>query len=199
MNKQMIKKYLIFILGSFTLGVGVAFCNYANLGVDPMTVFMQGIARIIHVSLGTMNLIGSIGMIAIGLAFDKKNVTFATIVAMVVVSLGIDSFMLFDLPAPSLLVQYLCLVIGVLVYTFGIAVSQVASCGLTAFDCMVFGFMKLMSKEYHFVRWIVDGTALVLGYLLKGTIGVCTLVIVLAAGKLVEFFIHMLSNEKTVS
>lgn len=193
--EKSLKKYILFTLGAFTLGLGVSLCNYANLGVDPMTVFMQGLSKIIHVSLGTMNLFGSIVMMLIGYVYDKKYVTWATIAAMFIVSLGIDSLSLLHLPSPDLVVRYLCLIAGVLVYTFGIGLSQVASCGLTAFDCMMFGFMKLMNKEYHFVRWVVEGVALGLGILLNGTFGICTIIIILFAGKLVEFFVELLTKK----
>lgn len=189
------QKYSIFVYGAFILGVGISLCNYANLGVDPLTVLMMGIAKIIHVSLGTMNLFGSLAMIGIGIIFERKNVTLVTIIAILIVSLGIDSLTLLPLPAPALWLRYLCVIFGVLVYTFGIAVSQIASCGLTAFDCMMFGLMKLMKKEYHFVRWVVEAIALVLGILLKGTFGICTIVIMLFAGKLTEFFVSILKKQ----
>ncbi len=196
MELKGIKRYLLFAIGAYTLGLGVGLCNYANLGVDPMTVFMLGLSKIIKVSLGTMNLFGSIVMMLIGYVYDKKYVTWATIVAMFIVSLGIDTITILHIPSPTALISYICLIAGVLVYTFGIALSQVASCGLTAFDCMMFGFMKLMNKEYHFVRWIVEGVALAVGILLKGTFGICTIIIILFAGKLVEFFVHILSKKQ---
>ncbi len=195
-KKLSIKEYLVFILGAFVMGVGIAFCNYANLGVDSMSVLVLGVSRIADTTFGTMNFIFAIAMMFVGLFTERKNVTIATIISMGVVSLGIDSFLLFDLPEVTLVASYICLVIGMILYTAGIAISQVAGCGLTAYDCMVFGFMKMFKQKYHVIRWAVEIISLVLGIMLKGTFGVCTVAIILFAGKMVEFFVEKFEKLK---
>ena len=60
MDKKKIKKYIVFILGSFIMGVGIGLCNFANLGVDPMSVLVLGTYQRLHVSFGMMNLLISL-------------------------------------------------------------------------------------------------------------------------------------------
>ncbi|WP_273399490.1 YczE/YyaS/YitT family protein [Traorella massiliensis] len=196
MDKKKIKKYIVFILGSFIMGVGIGLCNFANLGVDPMSVLVLGTYQRLHVSFGMMNLLISLLQLLIAYLLDKKNVTIATLLAMIFVSVGIDTFGLLHL-SEALSVfpfDYLWLLGGIAVYCFGIALSQLPHCGYTSYDGVIFGLQKYTNFSYHTIRWGIDLTFLVSGILLKGTAGIGTLMILLLAGRLVEIFYELLEK-----
>ncbi|WP_071441777.1 hypothetical protein [Traorella massiliensis] len=196
MDKKKIKKYIVFILGSFIMGVGIGLCNFANLGVDPMSVLVLGTYQRLHVSFGMMNLLISLLQLLIAYLLDKKNVTIATLLAMIFVSVGIDTFGLLHL-SEALSVfpfDYLWLLGGIAVYCFGIALSQLPHCGYTSYDGVIFGLQKYTNFSYHTIRWGIDLTFLVSGILLKGTAGIGTLMILLLAGRLIEIFYELLEK-----
>lgn len=195
MNKNIINKYLNFILGSLIMGLGIGACNYANLGVDPMSVLVLSTYRRFHVSFGMMNLIVSIAQLLIGYVFCKKNVTLATFISMVSVSVGIDAFSLVHLPTNgSFYISLIWLCVGIFVYCLGIALSELPQCGYTAYDVLIFGIQNKSGWSYHKIRWGVDLTFLVSGFLLGGPVGLGTIMILLTAGKLIEILLKLLQK-----
>ena len=178
------------------MGVGIGLCNFANLGVDPMSVRVLGTYQRLHVSFGMMNLLISLLQLLIAYLLDKKNVTIATLLAMIFVSVGIDTFGLLHL-SEALSVfpfDYLWLLGGIAVYCFGIALSQLPHCGYTSYDGVIFGLQRYTNFSYHTIRWGIDLTFLVSGILLKGTAGIGTLMILLLAGRLIEIFYELLEK-----
>lgn len=187
-------KYLIFILGSFIMGIGIGICNFAQLGVDPMSVLVVGTYQRLHVSFGMMNLLLSFLQVLIGFFLDKKNITLATFIAMVFVSMGIDMFGYFHVSdsLTAMPFNFVWLLSGICIYCFGIAVSELPQCGYTSYDVLIFGLQKHTKLHYHQIRWCVDLTLLVSGFLLGGTVGIGTIMILLLAGKLIEKFYDVL-------
>ena len=172
------------------MGIGIGLCNYADLGVDPMSVLVLGLYQRLHVSFGTMNLLISLVQLVIACLLDKKNVTMATLLAMIFVSVGIDTFGLLHLSdnLSVFLLDYLWLLGGICIYCFGIALSQLPHCGYTSYDGVIFGLKRYTGFSYHTIRWGVDLLFLISGILLKGTAGIGSLLILLLAGRLVEIF-----------
>lgn len=192
MKSNRIKRYLIFILGTYILGWGIAICEYAHLGVDPMSVLVLGTYQRLQVSFGTMNFLISLIQLIVAYFCDKKNVTIASILAMIFTSLGIDSFTLLSLGEINGILCYIVLIIGLIIYCFGIAVSELPQCGYTSYDGVIFGIKKYIKWEYHKIRWIIDLSYLVIGFVLGGQVGVGTLLILGCAGKLIEMFLEKL-------
>ena len=167
------------------MGIGIGVCDQADLGVDPMSVLVTGLFRHIPVSFGTMNLFVSLVQMGIGFVLDRKNISFATFIALISVSIGIDLYGSFGFSAANVTFNFLLLALGVILYCGGIALSQVPHCGYTAYDCLVFGTMKVAKCSYPKAKWPIDLLQLVIGYLLGGSVGLCTVVIVLVSGSLI--------------
>ncbi len=187
MKKGILYKYTLFIIGAFFLGVGIGISDAANLGVDPMSVMILGASRHLPITFGMTNFVLSLVQIAISYFLDKKNITLATLLAMLFTSLGIDSVQLLGISSISVPWNYVLLLAGFLLYCFACALSQFPRCGYNSYDCVIFGFMKHTSKPYHFIRWFVDGFYLLAGWYLGGTIGIGTVVVILFAGYIIEY------------
>ncbi|MDO4198945.1 MAG: hypothetical protein Q4D13_08145 [Erysipelotrichaceae bacterium] len=188
------KKYIVLITGNIIMGLGIGLCDYSMLGTDPMTVLITGLLKHVSISFGTVNLIVSFLLILIGYLIEKRNVSLATFIGAAAVSIGIDLFGMIYLPVSEGLLGYVYLLIGITLYCLGIALSQIPRTGYTAYDCTVFAIMKIIDKEYHIARWIVDFSFIISGYLLGGEIGLGTIVILLVCGKLIMFFVKVLEK-----
>ena len=53
---------------------------------------------------------------------------------------------------------------------------------------------KLKIHEYHSIRWITDMSFIVIGYFIGGVLGVGTVIFLLVAGLVVEFFVGKLKK-----
>lgn len=194
-RKITLKQYSILAIGAFIMGMGIGGCNYANLGVDPMSVFVTGLLKYIPLSFGVVNFLVGLSQLALGITVKKENITLATFVSMAFCSFGIDGFNLLGLKPVASPFNYFWLAAGFFLYCLGIAITQLPKCGYTAFDCAVFALIHLLKKEYHVIRWIIDLSYLVIGVLIGGKIGLCTIIVLLFAGKMVEFFVAKLDGK----
>ena len=188
-KKNDIKKYIIFFIGTLIFSFGISFGNRSLFGGNSMAVFVVGISKHINLSISTCNLIVAAFEMAIGYILDKKNVTWASVVAMVVGSYLIDFANLFVLPTEDMLVRFIYMFLGILCYTLGLGIQQYASIGYGNLDCFIFGLKKVFNiKKYHTIKWVVDFVFIIAGYFLGAEVGVGTVLLLAFAGVLIETF-----------
>lgn len=186
-NKKTTKQYILFVIGLAFFSLGLCFANRSLLGANPMGVFVFGLSVTLGISFGTANFFVNIFEVTTGYILDKKNVTIASILSVILGSYLIDFAALFIPATDSLVIRIIYMILGVLSYCLGIAIQQHAQCGYGGLDCFIFGLAKLFKiKEYYRIRWIVDGLFLLTGYLLHSVINVGTLILVLFGGIIIQ-------------
>ena len=186
-NKKTITQYILFLIGLLFFSLGLSFSNRSLLGTNPMGVFVSGLSKTFSITFGFANFIVNAFQIATGYVLDKKNVTIASILAMLVGSYLIDFTSIFIPVTDSFVIRIVYMILGVLSYCLGIALQQHAKCGYGGLDCFIFGLAKLFKvKEYYRIRWFVDGFFLVSGFLLHGVVNVGTLILVVFGGLIIQ-------------
>lgn len=191
MDSKVLKKYIVFSVGTLLFGFGISLSNKSLLGGNPMSVLVQGITNILPFSFGTCNLIVGIIQIIIGYICDKKTVTFATFFGTVCGSYAIDLADLLIKDTNTLAIKIIYMILGIILYCLGLALQQVPKCGYTNLDCFIFGLAAVFKiDKYHIIRWIVDIAFLIIGYLLGGIVGIGTVLLFVLSGILIEFFVN---------
>lgn len=187
MNKY--KKYLIFFIGTILFSLGISFGNKSLLGGNPMAVLVNGVSKQISLSFGTCNLIVSAIEVIVGYLLDKRNVTWVTIVTMLVASSFIDLAGLFIIESSNIVVRVIYMLVGIALYCLGLGMQQYGKIGYENYDVFIFGLKKAFKvSKYHTIKWIVDGAFLILGFILGAEVGVGTVLFIVFAGILIEFF-----------
>ena len=87
--------------------------------------------------------------------------------------------------------SYLIFAIGLIGSSAAIAWMIVLDCGKSPYDAFVLTIADTAHTTYHIVRWVTDLSSILLGWLLKGSFGVGTVICLLVSGKLVEWFIKL--------
>lgn len=87
--------------------------------------------------------------------------------------------------ADTVLVKILFSASGILILAVSIALSIRADCGKNPYDCLTFGLMKQTGKQYYVIRWLLDGSMLLLGIFMHGTFGAVTVINLVVLGKLI--------------
>ena len=87
MSKFNIKNYIVrimfFLVGCFIIQLGVAFFIKSNTGVDSFTIFMQGLANLLHITVGQANIL-VMGIVFIGmLIFTREYIRLGTFLAVI--------------------------------------------------------------------------------------------------------------------
>ena len=189
-NIRYIKKWMIFFIGTAVMGFGMQLCNLADLGMDPLGIFQTGTARRLGISFGGANILICIFFIAVSFVINRKDITVMTLASPFICSLGIGL-------VPDYFAGLHSLVLfptGLTLMAVGIAVSIHADCGKTAYDCFIYGFMRIFKKSYAAVRFCTDACLAAFGVLMKGSIGIGTIAACVCLGKMMEFVLRNLEK-----
>jgi len=193
-STKILKKGIVFFIGTAVMGIGMQICNLSDLGMDPLGIFQTGMAGTLDISFGAANILICIFFIAVSFVTNRKDVTPMTLASPFICSWGIrlvpDYF--------SRLNSYVLLLIGLFLMAAGIAASIFASCGKSAYDCLIYGFMKLFKKSYAVVRFCTDACMIIFGIWMKGSVGIGTIAACVCLGKMIEFVLQSLQKNLSV-
>lgn len=203
MNSLM-KKRIAMSVGGVTIGgVSVAVFKIAALGVDPFQTLMAGLDALIPIPFGTLYVIMNLILLVFSLVVDRHNIGIATFINLFLLGYITEySYAFFQmlLPAPSMPVRWICLVVGVVVLCFGSALYMTADLGVSTYDAVAIVLSKKWKvAPFRVCRTVTDFVCVIVGaglFLLAGgtvagipTIaGVGTIITAFFMGTLIEFF-----------
>lgn len=200
-----IKKTGKLVLGLFLFALGLVLCINADIGLAPWDAFGIGINKVTGISYGNVSIItGLIILIALVLIFKEK-IGFATILNTILI--GVFA----DLIIGSRIIPYMSnFFTGLLMLLTGQIIICIASylyigVGLGAGprdSLMVALGKKFPNVPIGLVRGAIEGSALLIGWLLGAKVGVGTVVYVFGIGfvlqatfKLLKFDVKSVAHE----
>lgn len=203
MDKKMVKRILMSVLGVLIGAVSVGFFKLAAFGVDPFQSFMSGIDQLVPIKFGTLYVIVNACLLLFSLIFDRHYIGIATAVNLFllgyVVQFSYDTLqMLF--PAPSMLVRVLSFVFSFITICISSSLYMTADLGVSTYDAIALIMAnKWKIGKFKFIRIITDLICVVLGvvlFLLGGGVwkdipafvGAGTILTAFFMGPLIDFF-----------
>lgn len=183
------------LVGLVIYGTGAAFTVAAGLGVDPWTVFAQGISRVTGVGIGWVTNIVGLGVLLLWIPL-RQTPGVGTIANILLVGTSLQ-LALAVLPHPDVLwLQALMLVTGVVLVAVASGLYIGANFGPGPRDGLMTGLHGRFGWPIWACRLAVEGTVLVLGWLLGGTVGIGTVIFALGIGPLVHIAIPLLATPR---
>lgn len=173
-------------LATILMGVGEGLLVLANLGSSPWTVFSQGISLQTGLSIGTVVAIVSVVVLLLWIPL-KLRFGLGTILNIFFIALFIDLTVRF-IPAPTDIVARFAMMIGAILL-FGVSTTFYLSCYLGAGprDGLMVGMCQIYGWKIGVVRTTIEVSVCLLGFLLGGTVGICTVVFALCVGWIIQF------------
>jgi uncharacterized membrane protein YczE len=169
--------------GLVLFGLALALLVHANLGLDPWTVFSAGLARHVGLTLGEVTVAVSVLLLVLWIPLRQRP-GIGTVANALVVGPVLDLGVAL-LPSPSsLVVRVLFLALGVILVALGTGLYVGVGWGPGPRDGLMTGLAELGTPLY-LARMLIEGTVLVVGWVLGGAVGVTTVVFALAVGPLV--------------
>jgi uncharacterized membrane protein YczE len=172
-------------------GLAMAVLVRAELGVDPWTVFHEGVSEHVGLSLGTVTVISSLVVLALWVPLGERpgpgTIANALIVGPVL-DLGVAVIPSPD--APALQLAYVVVAILATAVATGLYVG--AGWGPGPRDGLMTGLHR-RGVPLAAARAGIEITVLVAGWLLGGTVGLATVLFALTIGALVRPALHHLS------
>jgi uncharacterized membrane protein YczE len=181
------RKVIQVLVGTTLIGTGVALNFSSNLGLGPWGVFHEGIS--LNTSLTFGNAIRATGIFVTLLWIPlKQKPGIATLVDIFWIGTVADLVISLDLNAETLVLKWIFVFIGILCIGSGTAIYVGADMGSGPRDGVMVG-LESKGLKIGMARNVIEVTALTLGWLLGGTVGLSSVVIAISIGPVVQLVI----------
>ena len=186
------KKLLVTLAGLFIMAQGVSLFLMLGIGVDPISVFLDGMSQKGGMSFGAAQTMLNVIMVALSLLFFRWNIGLSTIAALFLLGPFYDIIMFFEnsfiTPALSPGLKILFAIAAQLCFSLGVALYQSPEMGASPCDTPGVSISKLKGWNYGKVRIVSDGIFFICGFLLGGAAGIGTICCVLLTGPVSQLF-----------
>jgi uncharacterized membrane protein YczE len=180
--------FLIAQLGFAIYGLAIALIIQAGLGTGPWAVLAVALADITGTSPGTM-IIATGVLVLLGAISLKEKIGWATLGNILFIGPWTDLFLVL-LPAldGNLWLQIPGMLIAVILSAIATAVYISVNGGAGPRDSLMLAVSRTTGQSVQLSRGVIEVLVVILGWILKGPVGVGTLAFALLIGPLVQIF-----------
>ena len=180
MGQQLFQAAVV-LLGTLVCGLGIQLELFSGAGVDPLTMFEEGLGRTTGVATGTIALGVNCVMLLLALLLNRKNIWAGTVITVFCLGPSINLFAglmagMGMLPPAGWLGKLDMNVAGVFLCGAGIAIYMLPDYGVGAMEAVMIFLAEKLRLPYGPVRIAMDCTWGVAGFFLGGTLGVGTII-----------------------
>lgn len=186
--------------GAVILGLGIVMVLQSGVGVDPLTMFQEGLAKTLGVPTGSVVFAFNMSTLAIGFLINRRRIGWGSLISCFFIGPSVTFFTnLGVVPSPESFVSSLIMnIAGIAVVGFGIAVYMVPDWGMGGTESVMIFIAEKLHKPYGIVRICMDSTLGVIGFFLGGTLGLGTVLGAVGIGSTMDFFYHRLCKAMKV-
>lgn len=84
-------------------------------------------------------------------------------------------------------INALLMLLGITLFAIGTGLYAAASLGRGSYEALTFSLAEKNSWQVKIVRSLLDATMVIIGVLLGGKFGICTIVTILISGPIIQF------------
>ena len=176
-RKEWTEKITIIIAGSIIAAYGITLAMYAGFGGATLAVLWQGISGTFHISIGTASMIVAIIMILFAFFYDRSQIHVGTILYQIVYSFCVDLFADAHVYSTHLWVNAMIMLLGIIFFAIGTGLYAAASLGRGSYEALTFSLAEKNGWQVKKVRMILDILMVMIGVILGGKFGICTIAI----------------------
>ncbi len=174
-TNELVKRYLIFIVGLFINSIGVAVITKANLGTSPISSIPYTLSLSFTPTIGQFTIIFSLLLILIQIGIEKKSyekIQLLQIPVSVAFGYFIDfsmDYIVFWISPERYMQKILFLLIGCLILGFGVYIEVVANVIMLPGEGVVRSITKKLGTNFGTTKIVMD-TAMSIAALLISVI-----------------------------
>ncbi len=190
--RQFIRDFIVIQIGFLLFGISIVMMVKANLGTTPWVVFEVALTQYLPITLGQAVIIIAILISVIDLAL-RQLLGWGTLANTLSIGLWIDWLTPY-LPAvpPNLWIQIPYLLLSVLVMGFATAIYVGVNAGAGPRDSLMLAISRRAKVSVRVARAIIEVVVVVIGWLMRGPLGIGTVIFALAIGPAVQFAFRLL-------
>lgn len=187
-------RYFKLLSGFCLYALGIVITINADLGYSPWDVFHQGLSNILHIKIGTANIIVGFTILAIGV-YKGQRPGIGTIGNMFFVGNFMNLIMDLDLipTFSNIYARLLSLFLAMAIMGYASYLYISAAFGAGPRDGLMILIHEKTGRSIRLVRNSMEISALFLGYLLGGPVGIGTVILSLGTGYSVQFMFRLFS------
>lgn len=184
----LIVRYTMFIIGLFSLALGICFLIHAGLGTATWDVLHIGLALNSPLSIGTWVQIVGVGMIAISCWLERSWPKIGTLLNTLIVGSFINLILSWQIipTFDDLFKSSLLFLIGIFLMGNGSGMYVATNIGAGPRDGLTLVLSKKLNLSIRVVRTILEGTALLIGWLIGGPVAIGTFISVFLIGPVLQ-------------
>lgn len=185
------KRILMALIGVLVTGCSVGLFQMASLGTDPFTSFVTGLCNIFNMKFGTFYTIICACIFFIVFLLDKHYIGVATFFNLFGNGFAADattSILSKMIPHLTITHRVVLLVLGVVIMCLAASLYFTANLGVSVYDAISIIMSDKKIASFKICRISTDSVCVVIGFVLKASIGVGTIITALFMGPLIQFF-----------
>ncbi|MFE5408730.1 YitT family protein [Microbacterium sp. NPDC056569] len=183
------------LVGLFLYGAGCALTVEAGLGVDPWTVFAQGLS--VHTGIGIGWITNIVGFLVLLLWIPlRQKPGIGTIANILLVGTSMQVVLGFVPPVTGFAAQLATLLGGIVLVAVASGLYIGAHFGPGPRDGLMTGMNARLGWPIWLCRVLVEVSVLLVGWLLGGTVGIGTVLFAVLIGPLVHVALPLLDTRR---
>lgn len=188
-----IGRVVLMCAGSTVSTVCYAVTIRAGLGLGPLYVLQDGLARHAGIAIGSSVMVTGFALVAVAVCLRSWPGP-GTLAAPVLSGFTLDA-LLPHLPAlHGPVLAFTAVVVATWVMALGAAMMIRASVGIAAYDAVMLGLARVLRRPLAPTRLAMETTALAVGWVLGGTVGVGTAVTGILIGPAIAFWLRIVGR-----
>jgi uncharacterized protein len=184
--------------GLWIFGTGEACLVHSRLGNSPWTVLAEGVSKHTPLAIGTATIVIS-GLVMLAWIPLRQRPGIGTLANAVLIGVAID-VMLPVLPGPGgIAARYAFVVVGIAFVGIGSGLYLTANLGPGPRDGLMTGLHFRTRRSLRLIRTLIEGSALAVGFVLGGRVGVGTVAFAVLVGPAVQAAVHALGGLQPIA
>lgn len=188
-----LKRMLRLVAGLMLYGPGIVMTMKSDLGYAPWEVFHSGIGMTLGLSIGTVSILAGACIVFFAALLGEK-IGVGTLLNMTLIGISTDLVLHLDLiPVQTRLpAQVLLMAAGLLTIAFSAYLYIGSGYGAGPRDSLMVALMRRTGFPAGFCRFVIEGSAVLTGYLLGGPVGFGTVLAAFGAGFCIQIVFQLM-------
>ncbi|MYL50720.1 YitT family protein [Halobacillus litoralis] len=195
--KRIYMRTMYYTVGIMIMTLGIALTIQSAQGTSPFDALLVGLHRTFGLTIGSWEIVVGFSMIVFNAIAEKRRPELLALATSLLTGIGIDFwvFTIRDTIHPDVFwTQMICLVAGMIIAGFGIALNLQADFAPNPFDRMMLVVSKLTGWNVSISRALISILLVILAFIFSGAIGIGTVMITLFSGPVIQGFMGQINK-----
>lgn len=192
-RRDLFERLLQLVVGLFLYGVALGLMIRGGIGVSPWDVLALGVTGSTGLGFGMVTNLTAAVVLLLWIPL-RQRVGLGTVVNALLIGPSADLALALIPPMPSIWVGAPVFLAGLLLLAFATALYIAADFGPGPRDGLMTGLVRRTGWRVWIVRTLIEGSVLLIGFLLGGPVGVGTVIFAFGVGPLIGWFLPVITR-----